>query len=179
MMSDTVLDTERALERSDNIRKTNSSSFFVMFSKDERRKIFEDGVLLPKDSAFLECWDAVMVIALATIVLMLPYTVAFLEYPKFDGSKVDNATVVLFFVDRLTEFIFLADIMIQFYTAVYDSKNAVWVTDRAEIRKIYFGNLLAGEPGDFWNHVVASFPYGLIGYLALGRATQGNLIICK
>ena len=82
-------------------------------------------------------------------------------------------------VDRLTEFIFLADIMIQFYTAVYDSKNAVWVTDRAEIRKIYFGNLLAGEPGDFWNHVVASFPYGLIGYLALGRATQGNLIICK
>lgn len=50
-----------------------------------------DGVLIPQDSAFLEVWDLGMVLALAIIIVMLPYTVAFLDFPKFDGSDADNA----------------------------------------------------------------------------------------
>ena len=46
--------------------------------------------MVPQDSAFLEVWDAVLCLALAIMIVLLPYSIAFLDFPTFDGSRSDK-----------------------------------------------------------------------------------------
>ncbi|CAE8733498.1 unnamed protein product, partial [Polarella glacialis] len=96
-------------------------------------------------SSYMKGWDVVLVACLVFTALVTPFEISFLK-PKIDW---------LYVVNRVVDFVFVKDMVMQFFMKVqkHTRQGTVWVRDRRRIAKMYiqawfFIDLLAIIPYD-------------------------------
>lgn len=113
-------------------------------------ELYQRKLVIHPNSSFKVGWDVLMCIILFYVVLFLPIRVAF-----------EDSRVLL--VDIVIDSFFLADMILQFFTA-YQSRKGDLITNRKSIAKQYLKCW-------FWIDLVATFPFYLIDF----RTTASRL----
>ncbi len=99
------------------------------------------------DSKFKQAWSFVIVLFLLYVAFLMPYFIAFQEEEKGEYWK----TVI----DMISDFVFLFDVLVTCFSAYYDDKQGVLITDNKEIFMQYF-------QGWFVIDMITSIPITLI-----------------
>ena len=102
-------------------------------------------------STFMRYWDLSSLVVLLFTSTVTPYEISFLEV------KVD----ALFWFNRVVDFFFLCDIVVNFNLKFFDSHSGMWVKDRTRIRRRYmrtwFGvDVISFIPFDTINLIIES-----------------------
>jgi hypothetical protein len=128
-------------------------------ANEHSRKLGETHCTLhPNHSAFLGRWNIAISIALAYTALVTPYELVFRGKPKVDG---------IFVANRMFDIVFIADICLQFFVAIFDKGNGSWILDLPSIRQRYI-------QGSFVMDCMSTFPYDIFDFINLG-AEASNL----
>jgi potassium voltage-gated channel Eag-related subfamily H protein 7 len=110
------------------------------------------------DEIFLGRWTLLFSVALLFTALATPYELVFMG-----GTPGLNA---IFWLNRIFDLVFIADIVLQFHLCVFDSKEGIWITDKVNIQWRYF-------KGPFSLDVVSTIPYDLVfDYMVGGGAVS-------
>lgn len=109
------------------------------------------------NSKFQSMWDIVLMLLLLWVMLVTPFEVCFMEPLASDS--------VLFWANRLLDFLFLVDMVLQFYTIPPEMANSnerpTIYTDPAALKALIRTQYLKTW---FWADLIALLPYGLIAY---------------
>lgn len=100
---------------------------------------------------FLEYWDTYILVLLVFTAVVTPYQVAYLE-PAFNA---------LFYFDRLIDFSFLVDMVLQFFLVFYDDERMSWVYNHKIIAKEYLKFW-------FWVDLVSIVPFDIFSLVIEG-----------
>ena len=85
--------------------------------------------LLHPYGAFRTVWDTVTAMAIVYSALLVPYRMAF----EMEIETYDNA----WWIDKMVDMIFIADMFLAFFTAYYDAETEIMVTDKGKIATQY------------------------------------------
>lgn len=97
--------------------------------KDESQsKIQQKRCVINPNSEFSKKWDLLMVVLLGFTALVTPFEVGFLTANGVDG---------LFVINRLVDFGFLLDMIVNFFLGYFDENQAVWIWNHKKIARRY------------------------------------------
>lgn len=99
------------------------------------------------DSRFKQVWSFVIVLFLLYVAFLMPYFIAFQGENEGEYWK----TVI----DMISDFVFLFDVLVTCFSAYYDDKQGILITDNKEIFLQYF-------QGWFVIDMITSIPITLI-----------------
>eukprot|EP00437_Effrenium_voratum_P004244 CAMPEP_0181427966 /NCGR_PEP_ID=MMETSP1110-20121109/16438_1 /TAXON_ID=174948 /ORGANISM="Symbiodinium sp., Strain CCMP421" /LENGTH=582 /DNA_ID=CAMNT_0023551183 /DNA_START=55 /DNA_END=1803 /DNA_ORIENTATION=+ len=114
----------------------------------KKRLVFHYRTLSPETSYFLEIWDGIFLLVLAAVSVITPLEVA------FDLARHEESSMVIWAIDAA----FLFDMILQFFTAYFDTARSRYVRD---VRSIAWRYLT----GWFVIDLATTFPYQLFGEL--------------
>jgi potassium voltage-gated channel Eag-related subfamily H protein 1 len=111
------------------------------------------------DRAGRVAWDILLVVLLAYVAVAVPLNVCFQQEVSVDSAQ--------FWIDMVVDVAFVADIVLHFFTGVWDSHRAgVLETDRAQIARKYLR-------GWFCIDVLAVLPYSYLVMLVEDSSASG------
>jgi hypothetical protein len=127
----------------------------------ERKWGMDSMVVHPNHSIFMGRWNVLISIALAYTALFTPYELVFRGKPKVDGVFVTN---------RLSDIVFVGDIVLNFFVAIYDKNTGSWITRLPEIRQKYLH-------GGFMLDCLSTFPYDVFDFINLGGGASNLKVL--
>jgi potassium voltage-gated channel Eag-related subfamily H protein 7 len=104
--------------------------------------------IISPTTPWMRKWDLFMVVLLGFCAIVTPWEVAFLE-PEING---------LYWINRLVDIGFVADMVINFMLAYYDNEAALFIWDQDKITKHYL-------TGWFSIDLVSIFPFDSMGMM--------------
>jgi len=90
-----------------------------------KRTAHQDPWLIDPRNAFMRRWDMLTLVLLAFTAIVTPYEVAYLGKASIKS--------VLFWINRLVDFIFYVDLVMNFNLIYYSERENIYVTDRRRI----------------------------------------------
>lgn len=105
--------------------------------------------LIDPNSDFMMRWDILSIILLVFVMFVTPFEVAYLS------TSVNG----LFVINRIIDFFFIVDMVIQFFLMFRDEEKGVLIKKQDQIIKRYLS-------GWFWIDLVAILPFDMIGVIA-------------
>jgi hypothetical protein len=120
--------------------------------KETRRAIFSP------EGEFIEKWDLIMLFLLAYTAVVTTYEIAFIEVSPISLSN------GLFVANRVVDFGFVCDIIINFNLAYYNEANML-ITATARVRSNYL-------KGWFTLDIISMLPFGMLGELTGDEKTK-------
>jgi hypothetical protein len=99
------------------------------------------------DSKFKQAWSFVIVLFLLYVAFLMPYFIAFQEDNRAEYWKI--------VIDMISDFVFLFDVLVTCFSAYFDDKQGILITDNKEIFMQYF-------QGWFVIDMITSIPITLI-----------------
>lgn len=112
-----------------------------------RRELTWQTFIIDPNSAYVKCWDTVLVVALIYTLIVTPYEIALLQ-PAYDA---------LWAVDLFVDACFLQDMIIQFFLKikVRTKQGVVWIRNRRKIAARYLKTWFIAD-------FVSIFPFDLV-----------------
>mmetsp|Transcript_9637 Transcript_9637/g.33592 ORF Transcript_9637/g.33592 Transcript_9637/m.33592 type:complete len:824 (+) Transcript_9637:290-2761(+) len=112
-------------------------------------------IIDPK-TAFMRRWDTFMLALLLFTAIITPAEVAFRDpEAELDLDNLENSVDLLFVCNRIVDFAFVIDFVMNFFLGYYDEVRNVWVFDHRKIINRYLKTW-------FLVDVVSIFPYDFI-----------------
>jgi len=114
--------------------------------------------IIPEDNPFIDMWDIVVIVALCSTAVLLPYEVALITNPP----------IKLYILDKTIDLIFCVDMIFNFnvaYTTSDSGAHAAYERSPIKIAKNYmavpFSNNL--QSGWFWPDLLTVIPWEVLG----------------
>lgn len=125
--------------------------------QEEEPEVLSDGTergtdehrLIDPNSDFMMRWDILSIVLLVFVMFVTPFEVAYLT-TSLDG---------LFVINRVIDFFFVSDMVVQFFLMYRDEEKGVLVKKQDQIIRRYMS-------GWFWIDLIAILPFDMVGVVA-------------
>lgn len=113
----------------DHIERRLAKSFVV---KTEKKSCKDVRISIDPRSGFMKRWDLVMMLCLVFTALVTPYEIAFLADIS-EAAGYDALADPLFWLNRIVDFLFFVDMIINFFLGFFDEDEGQWVFENKRI----------------------------------------------
>jgi len=113
----------------EHIERRLAKSFVV---KTEKKSCKDVRISIDPRDGFMRRWDVVMILCLMFTALVTPYEIAFLA-EESEKSTYEPLKDWLFWVNRMVDFLFFVDMIINFFLGFFDEDEGQWVFENKRI----------------------------------------------